>query len=131
MPSNVLLGSSYKAAYMTVSVNQTVTALIRGPSTDNVWVDLPLTEISTPQESGRVFVADYSPSKEGWHLISYKTDPPGGEQGDKFYCEVISDVVTQVNQAVTIVKQAVEANQISRRTLGTIVSSTSSTEVEQ
>ena len=129
MPSNVVLGSSYKAAYMTVSLNQHVTALIRGPSTDNNWVDLPLTEISTPDGSGRVFVAEYSPTKAGWHLISYKTDPPGGEQGDKFYCEIISDVVTQVNQAVTIVKQAVETNQISRRTLGTVVSTTSSTEV--
>jgi len=129
MPTKVVIGSPYKAAYMTTDPNIIVTALISGPTTDDVWLNLPLTEIATPEGSGRVFVAEYLPTEVGWHLISYKTDPPGGEQGDKFYCEAVNEAVKQVNQAVSIVKQAVETNQISRRSIGTIVSRTSSSEV--
>jgi len=82
MGDHVRIGSAYKASY-SLADGATVTAHVQTP--DGAWHELALVEVSTPAGHDRLFTADYTPSVVGWHIISYDTDPTGGESMQKFY----------------------------------------------
>lgn len=83
MAALVKVGDPYRATYSLMEGEDVaVTAKVQRP--DGQWVDLPLAEATTPPGHDRLFFADYVPTSEGWYVVSFDTDPTGGESVAKF-----------------------------------------------
>ncbi len=84
MAALVKVGVAYKATYsMDPHWTASVTAKVQVPS--GGWFDLPLVEVPTPEGHDKLFTGDFVPAAPGWYVVSFDTDPTGGESMQKFY----------------------------------------------
>ncbi len=83
MAALVKVGDPYRATYSLMEGEEVpVTAKVQEPG--GQWEDLPLSEVATPVGHDRLFLADYVPAVAGWYVVSFDTDPSGGDSVVKF-----------------------------------------------
>ena len=84
MSSLVKVGEPFKATYaMNPAAPAALGARVQLPTGE--WNALAMVEVPTPAGHDRLFVGDFVPTTTGWYIISYETDPAGGEFMQKFY----------------------------------------------
>ena len=84
----IRIGREYQLTYRLdqLDLATVITASVNGPSTSALWEAVVITEVPTPAGHDRLFTGTFTPTKPGWHTVSYDTDPDGNEAMSKFYC---------------------------------------------
>lgn len=101
--SEVRVGNPYQITYRASSATATVTAMIKGPDTDEQWEDIVLLDIATPEGHDKLLVSEYTPVKPGWYIVSFLTSPDGGQSMAKFHAYWVNDVVVASGSTRSVV----------------------------